>query len=115
MDNEYNNNKQNEVFDKEQWAREKVKEKEDAFELIDSLTEEISNSDEALSEYFDLAARFPNLGTANSYLPFGLAKRGITSRKGAAVEVISEMFAKDELLSDDGSFSFSGSNQEVIK
>ena len=58
-------------FDKERWRQEKNQEKQEAYELIDTIASSVSNDDTLLSDYLLLSARFPNLSAANILLLLG--------------------------------------------
>lgn len=57
-----------EAFDKEKWLEEKIQQKENAYEMIDLMTEDITNDEYALVDYLKLSARFPGYGASNTLL-----------------------------------------------
>ncbi len=59
------------VFDKEKWLLEKIKEKEEAYDLIDTVIEMLDSDGNALKDYLNLLARLPKYSAANLLLIFG--------------------------------------------
>jgi hypothetical protein len=57
-------------FDKEAYAARKKAEREDAYALIDTATERVTQDAGAFFDYLDVMARFPRLSTSNTLLVF---------------------------------------------
>lgn len=81
-----------EAFDKEKWIEEKIRQKEDAYEKIDLMTEAVTTDENALIDYLNLSARFPSYGASNTLLilaqnPFAAELRTFDEWKAANVSV----------------------------